>query len=132
MPTQIAPTHTVPTRLPTNRQTGTLPDGTRELNNDHQSSPTPGQIMSTRSQITKRKKANITIATLNMRGSSTPTLHMTSLEKWTRINYMIRKNKIAILALQETHLNAEMVESIKRCFGKNFELLYSSDRENLH
>jgi exonuclease III len=55
---------------------------------------------------------------------------MNYLDKWTRINYTLRKNKIAILALQETHLNDEMAESIKRCFGKNFDLLYSSNTNN--
>lgn len=65
-----------------------------------------------------------------MRGSSAPTNNMNVLDKWTMINYTIRTNKIAILALQETHLDDELAGSIKRCFGKNFELLYSSDPDN--
>lgn len=76
-----------------------------------------------------KKRANITIASLNMRGTSAPTNNMSLLEKWTLINHTIRKNKIAILAIQETHLDDELAESINRCFGKNFELLYLSDPE---
>ena len=65
-----------------------------------------------------------------MCGSSAPTNNMNTIDKWTMINHTIRKNKIAILALQETHLDDNLVESIKRCFGKNFDLLYSSDPDN--
>ena len=65
-----------------------------------------------------------------MHGSSALSNNMNYLDKWTRINYTIRKNKIAILALQETHLDDKMAESIKRCFRKNFDLLHSSDTDN--
>jgi exonuclease III len=111
-----------------NEGAGIPPDGTRVLrNHDHPPCPTPGQINNNEPVKHKGKRANITIATLNMRGSSAPTSNMNFLKKWTRINYMIRTNKIAILALQETHLDNELAESIKRCFGKNLDLLYSSN-----
>lgn len=98
-----------------------------QTTNDHLTRPTPGPINHAESP---KKRANITIASLNMRGSSAPTNNMNVLDKWTMINYTIRTNKIAILALQETHLDDELAGSIKRCFGKNFKLLYLSDPDN--
>ena len=77
-----------------------------------------------------KKKANINIATLNINGASAPTANLNIIDKWTRINSTLRQNKIAILALQETHLDEQSVEAIERCFGKSFELQYSSDPEN--
>ncbi|KAI0264084.1 Endonuclease/exonuclease/phosphatase [Russula aff. rugulosa BPL654] len=51
-------------------------------------------------------------------------------EKWAMINQTIRKNKIAILALQETHLDERRASDIHNCFQKSFDLHYSSDPEN--
>ena len=118
------------THQQTNGGSGTPPVGTRETNNLNHPSPTSGLRNLDDHNKKIRKRANIIIATLNMRGSSAPSNNMNYLDKWSRINYTIRKNKIAILALQETHLDNEMAESIKRCFGKNFELLHSSDTDN--
>ena len=106
-----------------------LHDGTCAPNNHH-TGPIPGQTANAELLSYKNKRANITLATLNMCGLSAPSHNMNALEKWIWINYTIRINKIAILALQETHLNEEMADSIKRCFGKNFDLLYSSNPEN--
>jgi hypothetical protein len=108
---------------------GTPLAGMREPNhNDHPTCPTPGPENNT--ETPRRKRANITIASLNMRGSSAPSNNMNVLDKWSMINHTIRKNKIAILALQETHLDDKLAGAIKRCFGKNFDLLYSSDPDN--
>jgi exonuclease III len=74
-----------------------------------------------------KKRANVTIATLNINGASAPTANLNLTDKWARINSTLRTNKIAILALQETHLDEDSVETIKMCFGKSFDLLYSSD-----
>ena len=103
-----------------------------QRNINHPSRPTPGPVNNNKNEQSKqkRKRANVTIATLNMRGSSAPTSNMSVLDKWSRINYTLRKNKIAILALQETHLDDNLVECIRRCFGKNFDLLPSSDPNN--
>jgi exonuclease III len=84
--------------------------------------PTPGQKI--------KKKANINIATLNINRASAPTANLNLIDKWTRINSTIRNNKIAILALQETHLDEEGIEAINRCFGKSFNLQHSSDPES--
>lgn len=79
---------------------------------------------------TFKKKANINLATLNMNGATAPTHNMNLTEKWSTINYQIRAKKIAILALQETHLDELHASDVHTCFQKNFELLYSCDPEN--
>src|SRR6266849_8732776 len=43
----------------------------------------------------------------------------------------MRSNKIAILAIQETHLDSNHTDSIRTCFRNWFELLYLSDPERL-
>ena len=74
-----------------------------ELNRDQ---PTPGRDNNNNTK-TYKKRANINIATLNMNGATAPTSNMDLKEKWSMINNTIRTNKIAILALQETHLDEE-------------------------
>lgn len=73
-----------------------------------------------------KKRANICIATLNVNGASAPTQNMNHINKWSIINSTIRTERIAILALQETHLDEERLEDINRCFGKNFDIINSS------
>lgn len=79
---------------------------------------------------TYKKKANINIATLNINGATAPSSDMNLIGKWSTINQTIRVNKIAILALQETHLDEERASDIQRCFQKRFELHYSCDPDN--
>ena len=55
---------------------------------------------------------------------------MNLIEKWSMINRTIRTEKIAILALQETHLDEERATDIQNCFQKSFALYYSCDPEN--
>jgi hypothetical protein len=81
-------------------------------------------------QQTYKKKANINIATLNINGATAPTHNMDLIEKWSMINRTIRENKIAILALQETHLDERRASDINRCFQKSFDLHYSYDLTN--
>ena len=90
--------------------------------------PMPGRATDTHHRI--RKRANITIATLNINGASAPTANLNITDKWARINTTLRENKIAILALQETHLDDKRVEMVARCFGKSFTLLHSNDPDN--
>jgi hypothetical protein len=89
--------------------------------------PPPPQGRATDAQNHIKKKANVTIATLNINGASAPTANLNLTDKWAQINSTLRENKIAILALQETHLDNDSVETITRCFGKSFTLLHSSD-----
>ena len=75
----------------------------------------------------KRMRANITVATLNMNGLTAPTEGLTFLEKWSLVNQTLNKHKIAVLALQETHLDPETVERLKQNFGKKMHIEYSQD-----
>ena len=64
-----------------------------------------------------------------MNGATAPASNMMLLEKWAMINKTIFKNKIAILALQETHLDQQMMETIVHCFGKNLDIFFSAPTE---
>ena len=50
---------------------------------------------------------------------------MSCVEKWAMINRTIQNEKIAILALQETHLDEERLDQVRSCFGKNLDILNS-------
>ena len=45
------------------------------------------------------------------------------------INHTIYTHKIAILAIQETHLTPQMAETINTCFRKNLEIHFSTPAE---
>ena len=51
-------------------------------------------------------------------------------EKWSTINYTIKTNKIAILALQEMHLDEKLASEINRCFHQSFNLQYLYNPNN--
>lgn len=72
------------------------------------------------------------IATLNMNGFTSTTDHMSGMEKWGAINHTLNKHKIAISALQETHLDREHVQRILSCFGKKMDVLKSEHEPNPH
>ena len=93
-----------------------------------QGQPPPGP--QTNNNKTYKKRANINIATLNINGATAPSRNMNLIEKWSMINRTIRTSKIAILALQETHLDEERASDIHRCFRKSFDLHFSGNTEN--
>ncbi|KAI1781819.1 Endonuclease/exonuclease/phosphatase [Ganoderma leucocontextum] len=76
-----------------------------------------------------RTRGKLRVATLNMRGFG-PTVQNDCSEKWMRINQVVRENKIAILALQETHLTAERIESLNRVFASTLKIVGSPDPVN--
>ena len=77
-----------------------------------------------------RMRANINIATLNMNGLSALTNNMSYLDKWSMINQTLNKFKIAILAIQETHLDEETTNRIRISYGKKMNILTSYNPEN--
>lgn len=77
----------------------------------------------------KHMRANINVATLNMNGLTAPSSGMTFLEKWSMVNQTLNKNKIAVLALQETHLDQEIVDRLMQCFGRKMHIEFSQDPE---
>ncbi|KAI0331329.1 DNase I-like protein [Cubamyces sp. BRFM 1775] len=74
-------------------------------------------------------KAHLRIATLNMRGYSTMG-NTTPEGKWLQINQLLREKRIAVLALQETHLNEERVVALNNLFSEVMEVVYSPDPSN--
>ena len=89
--------------------------------------PTPGPHNNNKHY---KKRANINIAILNINGATAPSNNINLIEKWASINQTMRKDKIVILTLQETHLDEEHANDIHSCFQKSFHLYYSSDPEN--
>ena len=75
----------------------------------------------------KRMRANINIATLNINGSSAPSCNLSLLEKWAMINQTLNEHKIAILAIQESHLDQEKINCIRESFGKKMQIEFSMD-----
>jgi exonuclease III len=74
------------------------------------------------------KRANINVATLNVRGATMANVSL--LQKWSSISQTIYENRIAILALQETHLDQNKTRQVRECFNKNLEIITSEDPED--
>ena len=51
------------------------------------------------------------------------------IDKWLHINQLVRDEKIAIMALQETHLNQEQTDSINNMFQDTLHVVASADPE---
>lgn len=102
-----------------------------------QNTPTPGtnnvnqgtQLLNGRKEK-KRQKANIKIASLNMNGASSPSENMSYLEKWKRLSDTIHIEGVAILAVQETHLDEEMTATLQARFKKNLTIMTSAHPTN--
>ena len=77
-----------------------------------------------------RKRANIKITMLNMNGAHTGSESQTSFEKWSEINATMKKERIAILAIQETHLDEQSLNDVNRLFGKRLSIHNSPDATN--
>ncbi|KAI0708427.1 Endonuclease/exonuclease/phosphatase, partial [Earliella scabrosa] len=79
----------------------------------------------------KRKtKARVKVATLNMRGYGGGGRNQGAQEKWLSINQVMREKRIAILALQETHLTAERIASLNDLFAASILICGSPDPVN--
>jgi len=73
----------------------------------------------------RRRRKNLKIASLNMNGRGNR-----SQDKWGSINNVMKRRRIAILGLQETHPNEEMRESIGRRFQNAMHIVHSADPDN--
>ena len=92
-------------------------------------SPETTSVMDS-SKKSLRLKANITIATLNINGYAAPASHMSGIDKWSAINRTMNENRIAILALQETHLDPPLLQDVTACFGRRLEIVLSQHPDN--
>ena len=60
-----------------------------------------------------------------MNSASAPSENMSFPTKWKRISETIQKEKIAVLLLQETHLDQNMIEQLQQTYQKNLEIRVS-------
>ena len=92
----------------------------------HRYPPLPGdEIITNNNPKNQKLRASITIASLNMNGFTAPAKNLSGIEKWSTVYQTINKNKIAILALQETHLDKELLHNVHSCFGKRLHIINS-------
>ncbi|KAL1938552.1 hypothetical protein VTO73DRAFT_11575 [Trametes versicolor] len=76
-----------------------------------------------------RSKARITIATLNIRGYGLEN-RIEGSSKWMRVNQLMRDKKIAVLVLQEAHLDDERAALLNSVFENTMTVLSSPDPVN--
>ena len=77
-----------------------------------------------------RLRANIRIASMNVNGATAPSENMNFLVKWETISRTIYNEKVAILAIQEAHLDETMTERIQTLYEKNLEIIVSANPES--
>jgi hypothetical protein len=63
-----------------------------------------------------------------MRGATVRDTTLT--QKWSYVSQTMYSRRIAILTLQETHLDMDRIEQIREVFSKNLEIITSEDPEN--
>jgi len=99
-----------------------------ESNNIHNSNPTLNRRI--RSENSKKIiKVAIKVASLNILrfGHNNPN-HIQN--KWKHVNQIMRDEKIAILLLQETHMNVERQNKVQMLFERRLNTLCSEDPES--
>jgi len=72
----------------------------------------------------------IRITSQNVNGAAAPCEHMNHREKWRTISDTMHAEKIAILAIQESHLDQDMTGQLGRNYEKNLKILNSAHPEN--
>jgi hypothetical protein len=88
--------------------------------------PIPGENNARPDTRVKRlKKANINIATLNINGATSRDVRL--LSKWSEISSTLYEYKIAILTIQETHMNQQITDQVRECFSRNLDIIASED-----
>ena len=75
----------------------------------------------------KSRRANISIASLNMNGFTAPSRSLNGIEKWSTVARTMNKHKIAILAIQETHLDDARLNDVLSIFRHKLLIIASSD-----
>ena len=77
-----------------------------------------------------RLRANICISSQNVNRAVVPAENMNYREKWRAISNTVHAEKTAILAIQESHLNQDMMETLGRNFEKNLKIMISALPDN--
>jgi exonuclease III len=98
----------------------------------HQYPPTQGGANNINLKLKNQTlKANINIASLNINGYTAPANNMSGIDKWSSVYQTMKKNKTAIIALQETHLDDTTLHAVNQCFGKRLTVINSKLPTNL-
>ncbi|KAG2743960.1 DNase I-like protein, partial [Suillus brevipes Sb2] len=80
------------------------------------------------SPIKKKTRANILLATLNIKGRASTLLgNNNDISKWSAIHHVMRERKIGLLCVQETHLLPEHETQIESLYSKRIKVLNSRD-----
>ncbi|KAG1869342.1 Endonuclease/exonuclease/phosphatase [Suillus subalutaceus] len=81
----------------------------------------------TKKKNKKNTRANVKIASLNMRGR----WHQSS-DKWSHLNQIVREQKIGIIALQETHLSKADEDALNQVSGSRLHIILSIDPDQMN
>ncbi|KAF9487812.1 DNase I-like protein [Pleurotus eryngii] len=74
----------------------------------------------------KWTRAGITITSLNIKGYGQSGQN----SKWMHINQIMHDKKIAVLSVQETHMDEDRKDKIEHLFGQRLKILASADAES--
>ncbi|KAH9848643.1 Endonuclease/exonuclease/phosphatase, partial [Lenzites betulinus] len=77
----------------------------------------------------RRGRGRVRVATLNMNGFGR-TLADGSTDKWLGINQVMKDHRLAILAVQETHLMEDRVQSLNRLFESQLLIVATFDESS--
>ncbi len=109
---------------------GALQGNATQVENNNAPNPnvTPNR-RTRRDNSRKSVKAAIRVASLNMRGyGNVNPSHAQN--KWNHVNQIMRDEKVGILLLQETHMEAARHSQVQKLFIKRLHILYSADPES--
>jgi hypothetical protein len=98
-----------PSMCPPRGNVNTLPCQARP--SEYPRPPIPGETNThPETRVKQLKKVNINIATLNINGATSHNVPL--LSKWSEISSTLYEHKIAILAIQETHINQQITDQV--------------------
>jgi len=92
-----------------------------------QPTQTGTQIPATQACSDRKTRVNIKIATLNIKGHTSPSLGLSQTSKWVAINCTMRDQKIGILCIQESHLCPEHMTQIDNLYAQRLKVMNSSN-----
>lgn len=86
------------------------------------SQPTPTPI-NIQPSTNKKYRANIKIASLNMKGRTSQLTGAGPISKWSAISKTMREKKIGLLALQETHLSEQLADQAASLYQRRLTII---------
>ena len=103
----------------------TTPTERNDGNRSHHTTSAPPEAPISHRDTTK--KATITISSININGYNAPSHNMSGSDKWSAIYRTMNDQKIAILAIQETHLDQELIDNVVQCHSSRLTIITSPD-----